>query len=147
MLQMSGRVLTRSLRKIRPWSPTTGVSSEPDGLPISKGREAVVARHRRELAEFLASFARPSPRLWGQSPRPGRTVPTVTDLQVLSILTTAPAALTLPPPKPRGQSPRPGRSVMTVTDLQILSILTTAPAALTLPPQSRGDSPRARVAP
>jgi hypothetical protein len=43
------------LRQICPWSPTTGVNSEPNGLPISDGRETVAARHRRELAELLAS--------------------------------------------------------------------------------------------
>jgi hypothetical protein len=59
------------LRQIRPWSPTTGVNSEPNGLPISNGRDTVAARHRRELAEFLASFAIPPPRLRGLTPRPG----------------------------------------------------------------------------
>ncbi|MGV2333664.1 MAG UNVERIFIED_CONTAM: hypothetical protein LVR18_05920 [Planctomycetaceae bacterium] len=44
------------LRQIRPWSRTTGVNSEPNGLPISDGRETVAARHRRELAELLASL-------------------------------------------------------------------------------------------
>ncbi|MGV2335398.1 MAG UNVERIFIED_CONTAM: hypothetical protein LVR18_15200 [Planctomycetaceae bacterium] len=107
ILKISGRVLTRSLRRIRPWSLTTGVDSEPDGLPISNGREAVVARHRRELAEFLASFGRRSPRLQGLSPLLRRSVTTVTDLRVLSVVTNAPAAPTLPTPKPRGQSPRP----------------------------------------
>ncbi|MGV2332886.1 MAG UNVERIFIED_CONTAM: hypothetical protein LVR18_01705 [Planctomycetaceae bacterium] len=40
-------------------------------MPISNGREAVAARHPRELAEFLASSPRPSPQLRGLSLQPG----------------------------------------------------------------------------
>ncbi|MGV2334661.1 MAG UNVERIFIED_CONTAM: hypothetical protein LVR18_11305 [Planctomycetaceae bacterium] len=46
-------------------------------MPISDGSEAVAARHRRELAEFLASFTRYSPRLRGLSP----TVPATGSLR------------------------------------------------------------------
>jgi hypothetical protein len=94
------------LRQIRPWSRTTGVNSEPNGLPISNGREAVAARHHRELAEFLASSPRPSPRLRGLSPQSRSDVTTITDIQVLSVLTKDPFPPTPPPSKMRGRSPR-----------------------------------------
>jgi hypothetical protein len=77
------------LRQIRPWSPANGVNSEANGLPISDGRE---------LAEFLASSPRPSPRLRGKSPQPRCSVTTITDPQVPAVLTKNPALLTLPPP-------------------------------------------------
>ncbi|MGV2335163.1 MAG UNVERIFIED_CONTAM: hypothetical protein LVR18_13975 [Planctomycetaceae bacterium] len=103
-------------------------------MPISNGRETVVARHRCELAEFPAPSLRPSPRLRGLSPRPRREGVNVTDLQVPSVLTNDPVAATLPPPKPRGLSPQPGRSVTNVTDLQVPSVLTNNPFAPTPPP-------------
>ncbi|MGV2339683.1 MAG UNVERIFIED_CONTAM: hypothetical protein LVR18_38690 [Planctomycetaceae bacterium] len=43
------------------------------------------------------------------SPRPGRLVTIVANLQGLSVLTKDPSPLTLPTPKLRGLSPRPAR--------------------------------------
>ena len=130
------------LRQIRPWSRTTGVNSEPNGLPISDGRETVAARHRRELAEFLASSPRRSPRLRGLSLQSRGAVTTITDVLVLSVLTKDPVPPTPSPSKMRGRSPRSGRSVPTLTDFQILSALPNDPSPFTLPlPEAAGIVP------
>ncbi|MGV2335775.1 MAG UNVERIFIED_CONTAM: hypothetical protein LVR18_17210 [Planctomycetaceae bacterium] len=49
------------LRQIRPWSSTTGVNSEPNGLPISDGREAVAARSC-QTSRLTRNFTTPRPR-------------------------------------------------------------------------------------
>ncbi|MGV2333385.1 MAG UNVERIFIED_CONTAM: hypothetical protein LVR18_04390 [Planctomycetaceae bacterium] len=111
-------------------------------MPISDCRDAVAARHRHELAEFLASSTRPSPRLRGLSPQSRSDVTTITDAQVLSDLTKDPVPPTPPPSKLRGRSPRSGRPVTTLTDFQILSALTNDPSPLTLPlPETAGIVP------
>jgi hypothetical protein len=96
------------LRQVRPWSRTTGVNSEPNGLPISDGRETVAARHRRELAKFLASSPRRSPRRRGLSPPSRGAVTTITEVLVLPGLTKDPVPPTPPPSKMRGWSPALG---------------------------------------
>ncbi|MGV2339061.1 MAG UNVERIFIED_CONTAM: hypothetical protein LVR18_35280 [Planctomycetaceae bacterium] len=82
-----------------------------------------------------------TPRLRGQSPQLSRSVTTVTDLPVLSVLTIATPALTLPPPKLRGQSPQLSRSVTTVTDLSVPSVPTIATPHSHCHPQAAGTVP------
>ncbi|MGV2339439.1 MAG UNVERIFIED_CONTAM: hypothetical protein LVR18_37360 [Planctomycetaceae bacterium] len=77
-------------------------------MPISNGRQAVAERHRRELAEFLASFPRPSPRLRGLSPRPESLSSDYYESSgSIGSERTSSRRPRSPSPKLRGLSPRP----------------------------------------
>ena len=136
------------LRQTRPWSPTTGAKSEPNGLPISDGRETVAARHRRELAEFLASSPRRSPRLRGLSLQSGLLSSDYYESSGSIGSDEKSIANHTAPPRNCGDCPRDrDRCVATITNLRVLSLLMKDPALLTLPsPKLRGLSPRPGVA-